>query len=71
MYQVVAVGGGIDRQLLTSLPTKMRAKDYALNVNAYETEVVNDHTGLLVGRVDEHGTWHEQTKPARREIIIP
>lgn len=68
MYQVVAVGG-TDRQLLMELPTKERAKEYALDVNTYETEVVNAKTGLMVGRVDESGAWREQLRPMRRDIL--
>ncbi len=71
MYQVVAIGGGTDRQLLDTFASKQQAKDYALDVNTFETEVVNDRTGLLVGYATSLGLWREQLRPARREILTP
>lgn len=68
MYQVVAVSKSPERRtVFGSFPVKLEAKEYATSFEGH-IEVVNEKTGLLVGAALD-GEWHEQTAPARREVL--
>ena len=67
MFQVVSIAFG-ERILECSFRHKANARAYCEDTwRDMPLEVVNEHTGLLVGTMNGTG-WHETRTPTRRPV---